>query len=125
MTKAIVIISFLLLVGCGSEAQSTTAPPPGVFVDATAEQWFSDRFEETQACTGIEAGNYDELTIVFMPPQFRCPHYKTGCNGEYVAPSTVKIDSMSVYRHEIIHYLLDQVGDSDPGHTSKFFGRCG
>lgn len=125
MTKAIVIISFLLLFGCGSEAQSTTSPPPGVFVDATAEQWFRDRFEEAQACTGIEAGNYDELTVAMMPPRFPCPHYVSGCSGEYVAPSTIKVGAITLFSHEVVHYLLDQVGDPDPNHASELFGRCG
>lgn len=125
MTKAIAMISFLLLVGCGSEAESTTAPPPGVFVDATAEQWMRDRFEEVQACTGIEMGSYDELTVVMMPPLFPCPYYTDGCSGEYVPPSTIKIGVITIYSHEVIHYLLDQVGDPDANHASEFFGECG
>lgn len=125
MIKAIATICLFLLVGCGSEAQSTTAPPPGVFVDATSEQWFRDRFEEAKACAGIEMGSYDELTVIVMPPLFPCPHYQGKCSGEYVAPSTIKVGWIGSFSHEVIHYLLDQVGDPDQKHESEFFGRCG
>ncbi len=60
-----------------------------------------------------------------MPPLFPCPYYQSGCSGEYVPPSTIKVGAITLYSHEVVHYLLDQVGDPDQRHQSELFARCG
>lgn len=116
----------LALVGCGSEAASSETMPSGLFIDSSAEQWMRDRFEEVQICTGIEEGEYNDLSIILMPPLFPCPHYTDGCSGEYVRPNSFKIGALSLWRHEVIHFLLDKkTGDEDRNHKNSLFWQCG
>lgn len=132
-TKAIAAgILAISLAGCGQiensadPPQSAPAPPTGIYVDSTADQWLRDKFAETKACVGLPEGEYDSLTIVMMPPSFPCPHYPDGCNGEFVMPSTIKMGSAWIYRHEVIHYILWlNTGDADPGHKNVLFLTCG
>lgn len=123
----------LALAGCGAAESSASPPaaapellPTGIYVDATAEQWLRDRFEAVASCAGMEGGDYDDLTVVIMPPLFPCPYYKDGCSGEYVPPSTIKIGALGVWPHEVVHYLLwRNTGKADAYHQSEIFQRCG
>lgn len=126
-------ICALLFAGCGAAESSASPgagasapPPPGVFVDATAEAWLRTEFEAVKVCAGIEQGVFEELTVVIMPPLFPCKHYVEGCSGEYVPPFTIKLGALGLWRHEVVHYLLDKKnGDADTGHASDLFRRCG
>lgn len=125
-------ISFLLgmaalfvLSGCGREGHSATSTPPGLFIDSTTEQFLQKAFEETKACAEITEGKYEEVTVILMPPVFPCPHYPDGCSGEYVPPNSFKVGTLSVWRHEVLHYLLElKTGDPDTAHTSPLFQQC-
>lgn len=114
-----------LAAGCGSEAASSERMPSGLFIDATTEQWMRDQFAEVQRCTGIGQGSFDDISIILMPPLFPCPHYEAGCSGEYVRPNSFKMGTLSLWRHEVIHYLLDlKTGDEDRGHHNPLFNEC-
>src|SRR5579884_372803 len=125
-------ISFLLgfaalviLSGCGSDGHTATANPPGVFIDNTTEQFMRKAFEETKACAQIDEGKYEDVSVILMPPVFPCQYYQDGCSGEYTNPNSIKVGTLSMWRHEVLHYLLDlKNGDPDINHTSPFFKQC-
>lgn len=97
----------------------------GVTIDPTTEAYLRDVFIETQACTGIEHGSFDELAIVMMPPAFPCQYYASGCNGEYIGPNIIRVGVVAAWPHEVIHYLLDRAtGDPDAHHTNTLFAEC-
>lgn len=131
--SALFVLS-LFLAGCGA-AESSAAPPAaapeppppvGIYVDSTAEAWLRDRFYAVKACAGMEKGEYEDLTVVLMPPLFPCPYYADGCSGEYVSPSTIKLGSVWMLPHEAVHYLLwRNTGDADAAHKSPLFEQCG
>lgn len=124
----------LVLAACGadenfSSGQNPAAAPEasftGVHVDTTADNWLRDQFDSVKACAGLDRGTFEDLTVVVMPPNFPCPHYPSGCGGEFVPPRTIKIGSLWIFRHEVIHYLLDQnTGNADPAHQSELFTKC-
>ncbi|MFQ5509084.1 MAG: hypothetical protein ACE5FN_07085 [Leptospirillia bacterium] len=125
----------LLLWGCGGDIPSpgggagSAAPqaaPPGLYVDATLYDYLSEGFDEVQACTGLEAGTFDALTIAMTQPIFPCHWYDTGCDGEFVEPNLMKLGHPYAWKHEVLHYLLYvNTGDSDPNHTNElFYGTC-
>ena len=112
-----------LLSGCGQE---TSASPAGIYVDSTTEKFVQKVFSETKECVGLEKGDFNEISMVIMPPTFPCVHYSNGCSGEYVVPNLVKLGNLYATRHELIHYFLYlNTGDPDPGHTSSLFSLCG
>jgi hypothetical protein len=87
---------------------------------------FEDEFWATKACTGFVHGQYRDLTIVPMPSHFRCDYYPVSCRGEFVPPATIKLGTVDLWRHEVVHYLLFRnTQDADRDHTSPLFRRCG
>lgn len=119
------LAALFVLSGCGKDSHSATSTPPGLFIDATTEQFLQKAFEETKACAGIDEGKYEEVSVILMPPVFPCPHYAEGCSGEYVPPNSFKVGALSVWRHEVLHYLLDlKTGNPDVSHTSPLFREC-
>jgi len=117
---------FLLLTGCGSGTSSASAAASGVFVDTMTDQFLKKSFDDTKACTGLAQGTYEDLSVVFMPPSFDCPYYASGCSGEFTEPNLVKLGTLFVWRHELVHYLLyTNTGDPDTYHHSPLFGTCG
>jgi hypothetical protein len=121
------LIGFLLMLsvsGCG-EGHTATANPSGIFVDSTTETFFKTSFDEVKICTDSKEGKFEDISIVVMPPTFPCRYYAAGCAGEYVTPNSIKVGSLNTWRHEVIHYLLNQnTGDPDPDHKSPFFQSC-
>ena len=112
-----------LLSGCGQE---TSASPAGIYVDSTTEKFIQKVFSETKECVGLEKGNFNEISMVIMPPTFPCSHYSNGCSGEYVVPNLVKLGNLYATRHELIHYFLYlNKGDLDANHESSLFNLCG
>jgi len=110
------------IAGCGT---NVSAGPSGVFVDNSTEKFLKQSFTEAKDCSGLEQGAFEEVSVVFMPPTFPCKHYAGGCSGEYVNPNFLKVGSLFVWKHEVIHYLLDlNTGDPDPGHKSPLFKDC-
>lgn len=84
-----------------------------------------ESFKAAKACSNLELGNFEDVSVVFMPPNFPCKHYDGGCSGEYVHPNFVKVGSLFVWKHEVIHYLLDlNTGDPDAGHRNSLFKDC-
>ena len=115
---------FLMLVlsGCGEQA---SAGKSGVYVDHSTQEFLAKEFDATKRCSGFEEGNFEALSVVFMPPTFPCRHYASGCSGEYINPNHLKVGSLYVWRHEVIHYLLDlNTGDPDAAHKSPLFKDC-
>ena len=118
----IILASIAVSAGCG---QAPISVPTGIHVDQTVEEDLVRSFNETLLWTGFERGDFYELAIVVMPATFPCPHYEGKCSGEYLHPNTVKIGNYTVFRHEIIHYLLDlNTRDFDPEHLSPLFKEC-
>ena len=116
------LIGLCGLSGCGQEL---SAAPAGVYIDASTEEFLKKAFEETKSCTGFENGQFKDLSVVLMPPTFQCPHFASGCSGEYVAPNSVKIGNTYIWRHELIHFLLHvNTGDLDASHQSPLFNTC-
>jgi hypothetical protein len=116
------IFTFLALSGCGNRL---SAAPAGVYVDSTTEQYLQQAFDETKACTQLTQGEFEEVSVVLMPPNFPCQYYASGCSGEFVEPNLVKIGNLYVWRHELIHYLLYlNTGDPDTAHQSPLFNQC-
>jgi len=119
----------LLLAACGSEALGgasfNKANPPGLFTDATLVEYLSQGFYEAKACAGMEVGEFDDLTVVMMEPQFPCRWYESGCSGEFATPNTIKLGSPYVWKHEVVHYLLYvNTGNADSAHASELFWDC-
>ncbi|MFQ5542860.1 MAG: hypothetical protein ACE5FY_00750 [Nitrospiria bacterium] len=121
---AFIFLWFLMLTlaGCG---EMVSAGPSGVFVDSSTEAFLEKSFEETKDCTELKEGKFKDVSVIFMPSTFPCKHYKGGCSGEYVNPNLLKVGTLFVWRHEVIHYLLDlNTGDPDAAHKSTFFKTC-
>lgn len=98
---------------------------PAISIDQTTQDFLKTAFDETKACSQLSLGVYDDIEITFMPPAFPCPHYPEGCNGEYVAPQAIKVGTLSVWRHEVLHYLLKlNTGSPDSAHESPLFKTC-
>ena len=121
------LAGFLLLLsvsGCG-EGHTATATPSGIFIDSSTEHFLQKAFDEVKVCTDAKEGKFEEISIIVMPPTFPCKYYESGCAGEYVSPNSIKVGSLNTWRHEVIHYLLNQnTGDPDPGHKRAFFETC-
>ena len=82
-------------------------------------------FEETKACTRLSKGSFEEATVVVVPARFGCRWYDGTCSGEFVPPTTIKLGSAHVWKHEVIHFLLYRnTGRSDPNHESPLFRHC-
>lgn len=119
------LAALVVLSGCGKEGHSAESNPPGLFIDTSTERFLQKAFDETKACAGITEGKYEDVSVILMPPVFPCPHYADGCSGEYVRPNSFKVGALSVWRHEVLHYLLDlKTGDPDVSHTSPLFREC-
>ncbi|MEW6683693.1 MAG: hypothetical protein AB1451_12345 [Nitrospirota bacterium] len=94
-------------------------------MDSTTQRYLKGAFDEMKACSGFEQGSFQEMTVVLMPPIFPCPHYAEGCSGEYIAPTSIKVGSLAVWNHEVLHYLLYlNTGSADPGHQNPLFDAC-
>jgi len=118
----LLVLFMLAIGGCGT---NVSAGPSGVFVDSSTETFLKQAFIETKACSTLEQGTFEDVSIVFMPPTFPCKHYAGGCSGEFVSPNFLKVGSPYVWKHEVIHYLLDlNTGDPDSAHTSPLFKDC-
>lgn len=110
------------LSGCGT---NVSAGPTGVFVDASTESFLKKAFSETKECGAFEKGDFKDISVIFMPPTFPCKHYASGCSGEYVNPNFLKVGSLYVWKHEVLHFLLDvNTGNPDPGHENALFKNC-
>lgn len=110
------------IAGCGT---NVSAGPTGVFVDTTTETFLKQAFSETKDCGDFEKGIFTDISVVIMPPTFPCKHYASGCSGEYVNPNFLKVGSLYVWKHEVLHFLLDvNTGDPDPGHKNPLFKTC-
>jgi len=122
-------VALVLLSSCGQQGLGggafNKANPPGLFTDQTLVEYLQTAFDETKACAGLANGNFDDLTVVMMEPQFPCRWYESGCSGEFVTPNTIKLGSPYVWKHEVIHYLLYvNAGDADSSHSSELFWDC-
>ncbi len=107
---------------CGEEA---SAGKVGLFIDESTAKFLKTEFEDTKVCGKFENGAFEDVSVVMMPPVFPCKHYAGGCSGEYVNPNHLKVGSLYVWRHEVIHYLLDlNTGDPDAEHRSALFKTC-
>ncbi|MFQ5588880.1 MAG: hypothetical protein ACE5F7_08565 [Nitrospiria bacterium] len=116
------LLLFLPISGCGEQASAGKA---GLFVDESTQTYLKAEFEETKRCGDFDEGAFEEVSVVIMPPTFPCKHYASGCSGEYVNPNHLKLGSLYVWRHEVIHYLLDlNYGDPDAAHKSALFKTC-
>ncbi len=118
-----------LLSGCGVDpleaAGVAKANPPGLYTDATLVDHLETGFYEAKSCANLENGDFTALTVVIMEPRFPCRWYAGGCSGEFVVPNTVKLGSPYVWKHEVLHYLLNvNTGDPDSSHTSDVFAEC-
>ena len=112
----------LLLNGC---EKSLSAAPAGVYIDSTTSQFLAQAFNDTQACTEITAGHFEEISFVLMPPVFPCAYYAGGCSGEFAEPNLVRVGNLGVVNHELIHYLLYlSTGNPDTNHKSPLFAKC-
>ena len=118
------LFMILSLSGCGV-SHSAEATPAGIHIDTTTEQFLQKAFDEVKECTASKEGKYEEVSVIMMPPTFPCRYYENGCSGEYVTPNSIKVGSLNSWRHEVIHYLLNQnTGDPDTNHKSPFFQSC-
>ena len=113
---------FFVLNGCGNRL---SAAPAGVYIDSTTNQFLAQAFDDTKICTGIAAGKFEEVSFVLMPPVFPCEYYAGGCSGEFAEPNLVRIGSLNIVHHELIHYLLYlSTGNPDTHHKSPLFAKC-
>lgn len=123
------VMSLCFLTSCGRDASAVPELPAGLFIDNSTEQFLKTSFSETKTCLESEMGEFEgefeKISVVLMPPVFPCKHYAKGCSGEYVAPNALKVGSLHVWRHEVIHYLLYvNTGDPDASHQSPLFNTC-
>jgi hypothetical protein len=122
MLMTLLGLLMLSIAGCGT---SVSAGPTGVFVDTSTESFLRKSFSETKACGAFKDGVFEDVSVVFMPPTFPCKHYASGCSGEYINPNFLKVGSLYVWKHEVLHFLLDvNTGDPDPAHRSTLFQNC-
>ena len=128
--KAVLGAAILLAIGaCGATdlggGSFNKANPPGMFTDQTLVEYLQQAFDEAKTCGNFELGDFADLTVVMMEPQFPCRWYENGCSGEFVTPNTIKLGSPYVWKHEVIHYLLYvNEGDADSNHDSALFWDC-
>lgn len=117
-----------LMAGCGPVETgdgTNKVSPAGVYTDATLIDHLQVAFDETKTCSALEAGEFEDLSVVMMEPRFPCPWYANGCSGEFVTPNTIKLGSPYVWKHEVLHYLLYvNTGRADPDHDSSLFWEC-
>ncbi len=124
------VFSLLLSVaGCGQSVSAggaqASAGKAGLSVDASMRTFLKTEFESTKACGQFIEGEFENVSVVLMPPTFPCKHYVGGCSGEYVYPNHLKVGSLFVWRHEVLHYLLDlNFGDPDAAHENELFKTC-
>ncbi len=112
----------LLLTGCGVEVESSTG---GIFVDDSLVESLRDDYDDVQACTGMVGGSFDGLHIIMMPLLFACEYSVHGCVGQFEAYNQIYISTPTVFKHEIIHYLLyANTGEADPLHDGPYWGVC-
>jgi len=122
---AYLLLGFLLISALSACGEDLSAAPAGVYVDSSTDEFLRTTFYEVKACTGLEAGTYEEISVVIMPPFFPCDYYSDGCSGEYVEPNLVRLGSHYIWRHELIHYFLyENTGNSDAPHESSLFDDC-
>ena len=99
--------------------------PTGIHLDSTLENHFKAAFTEAKTCGGFEKGEFADISIVIMPPWFKCKAYENGCQGQYTRPNLILISAFSLWKHEVIHYLLDlNTGDPDKDHKNNLFKDC-
>ena len=121
MRKTILILSLIIMSGCGVQASNT-----GIYVDQSYSEHLSSQFTLTKACTGLPQGNFEDLLIIVMPQSFPCMEGKSLCAGQFRTPNIVKLGDVWSWNHEVVHYLLyENSGDLDPSHTSTLFRECG
>lgn len=120
-----VILSFLQGCGAISTASDGEAALPGVYMDSTLNDHLKKEFEELKVCTGLHTGEFEDVTVVIMPPKFECRWHGGACSGEFSPPNTIKLGSPYVWKHEAIHYLLYlNTGYADSSHQSSLFQAC-
>ncbi len=113
---------FFSISGCGEQA---SAGKSGLFIDDSTQTFLKTEFDDTKDCGNFENGEFENISVMIMPPTFPCKHYAGGCSGEYINPNHLKVGSLYVWRHEVIHYLLDlNQGDPDAAHNSALFKTC-
>jgi len=125
----VAVIGLFVLSGCGpvdlGGGGMNKANPPGLFTDATLVEYLENQFAEVKECAELAHGEFPEVTVVMMEPQFPCRWYEGGCSGEFVTPNTIKLGSPYVWKHEAIHYLLYvNTGHADADHQSRLFWDC-
>jgi len=133
----IILVLFLLFTGCGSRSgvvdpTDITAPSivteKGVYVDKSYFDKLEKEFNETVACTGLEGNFWDVSVFLMSPPSFPCNGDNLKgkiCYGEFIRPNKILLGTPSVWKHEVIHYLLyKNTGNLDPDHESELFRDC-
>ncbi len=135
--SVIMLVLVLFFTGCGSKSgvvnmKDITAPSivaeKGIYVDQSYFDKLEQEFNETVTCTGLE-GNFWDISIFLMPPpSFPCNGDNLKgkiCYGEFIRPNKILLGTTSVWKHEVIHYLLyKNRGDLDPDHKSELFHQC-
>lgn len=122
------LFSSLFFAGCGqitSGESNITLQPSGMYVDQSTENFLKVKFDELKECGNFKTGEFDELSVVIMPPKFPCKWYESGCGGEFLAPNSIKISSHYYWKHELIHFFLYKTtGDPDTNHMSSLYETC-
>lgn len=123
------LLGFMLIVltACGSAGAGESMPPGpvGIHMDSTLDMHLENTFALVKQCTGLEKGEFSNLSIVLMPPSYKCPQSENICSGNFVPPNTILIGTTGMLGHEVIHYLLWlNTGDSDPKHLSLLYAQC-
>lgn len=79
---------------------------------------FESQYNEVQKCAGF----YAPPPFVIFVSDESLPDY----GGFYYSdPPLITIKGLFIFKHEVIHYLLDyNTGNLDPSHASPLWGRC-
>lgn len=117
------LILALMLTACGSAGASDPAEP-GIILPSpekvTSE--LSQIYEEAQACSGMVGESFETLRIEVVTKPFTCTgSFGSQCAGEYFPPNSFMVVSPHIFRHEVFHYLLDLLSDSDTNHEDAIW----
>ena len=87
-------------------------------VPQTPVHIFENQYNEVQKCAALYA---PPPFVIFVPDE----SLPDNAGFYYSDPPLITIKGLFIFKHEVVHYLLDyNTGDLDPSHASPLWGHC-